>query len=384
MYKNLSKNYIFKFVAEEVKKYKEKTGKTPISLGIGDAMFPIPNTVKTAMENACLELNTVKGFRGYPSVEGCDFLIDKIINFYREKSVKLDKNEVFVSDGAKSDLQRLLLIFENGKKAVIPTPVYPVYEDLLKLYGFKYEYLYANESNCFLPTEIPKCDILFLCNPSNPTGATYSKKQLEKIIDTAIKNGTVILYDNAYSCFLKGNILETVYSIKNAKKCVIEINSFSKSCSFTGIRCGFTVIPKELKEYNERFKRVLSSVFNGVSYITQRGAEKIFSTEGKEFVKTSSKIILNNAKLIKNAVKSSGGVCFGGNSPYVFAKCPNGLTSKEFFNILLYEKGLVCTPGEGFSTGGENFVRFSAFLSENDCKTATQRLKEIYKKYKGN
>ncbi len=398
----LKSNYLFAEVAKRVSEFKKNNpDKNVISLGIGDVTRPLPKACIEAMINASKEMGDEKTFRGYPEYEGYDFLINKIIEFdYKARGIDLDKNEIFVSDGAKSDVANIQELFSLNTKIAVTDPVYPVYVDSNVMGGRSGEYkdgrwsnityLESREENNFIP-EIPtkKVDIIYLCFPNNPTGASITKDQLKKFVDYAVKNESLIIFDAAYEAFITTpNIPHSIYEIEGAKKVAIECKSFSKTAGFTGVRCAYMVIPKEIEIFdsisnqlinlNRLWYRRQATKFNGVSYITQRGAEAIYSKEGKEEVKATINYYLDNAKIIKHALQKSGLQVFGGvDSPYLWVKTLNNMTSWEFFDYVLNNLNIVGTPGSGFGRAGEGFFRFTSFANKENTKIASERFERI-------
>lgn len=358
----LPDNYLFLSISKKVNEFqKSNPSKRIIKMGIGDVTLPIPKDIIEAMHTATREMGDITTFKGYPPEYGYKFLKEKIIeNDYKSKNVSLDEEEIFISDGAKSDIGNILDIFGKNNVVAITNPVYPVYMDTNIISDNKITYIPMNKENSFLP-ELPKekIDLIYLCFPNNPTGTTISKEELKKWVDYAIENKSIILYDSAYEAFItEENIAHTIYEIEGAKKVAIEFKSFSKTAGFTGLRCGYTVIPKELIGYtknnekislNKLWARRQSTKFNGVSYITQKAAEAVYSEEGKQQIKENIKFYLENAKIIRNELKSSGYEIYGGiNAPYIWLKTPNDLSSWEFFDYMLNEKCIVGTPRKRF------------------------------------
>lgn len=358
----LPDNYLFSSISKKVNEFqKNNPSKGIIKMGIGDVTLPIPKAIIEAMHTATREMGDITTFKGYPPEYGYKFLKEKIIeNDYKSKNVSLDEEEIFISDGAKSDTGNILDIFGKNNAVAITNPVYPVYMDTNIISDNKITYIPMNKENSFLP-KLPKekIDLIYLCFPNNPTGTTISKEELKKWVDYAIENKSIILYDSAYEAFItEENIAHTIYEIEGAKKVAIEFKSFSKTAGFTGLRCGYTVVPKELIGYtknnekislNKLWARRQSTKFNGVSYITQKAAEAVYSEEGKQQVKENIKFYLENAKIIRNELKSSGYEIYGGiNAPYIWLKTPNDLSSWEFFDYMLNEKCIVGTPRKRF------------------------------------
>ena len=378
-YLNLKEGYLFSTIAKKVKAYKEKhPDKRVISLGIGDVVLPLSEPVINALKTGVEEMANKDSFKGYGPEQGYDFLREGIREYYSEFGVKLDDKSIFVSDGAKSDLGNLLDIFSKKNTVLIPNPVYPVYVDT----NIMIEYMNCTTENNYLP--LPdfnvKGDIIYLCSPNNPTGAAYNREQLEKWVQYAKEIGAIILFDAAYEAFISGlEIPRSIYEIEGAKECAIEVCSLSKTAGFTGMRCGYTIVPLELEcegvKLNKLWLRRQTTKFNGVSYVVQKAASGVFSKEGREKVKEVIDYYKENAKIIskvfdKLRISYTGGV----NSPYIWIECPNNMSSWEFFDYLLTEANVVGTPGVGFGENGEGCFRFSCFGDREDIKEASQRV----------
>lgn len=385
-YLNLKDSYLFSGVAQKVRDYKASNPEREvIRLGIGDVTLPLVPVVVEAMKNATLEMGAADTFRGYGEEQGCAFLRNAVCGYYNKKGVKLSEDEVFISDGAKSDLGNILDIFSPDNTVLIPDPVYPVYVDTNIMAGRKIEYISGNSSNDFLPMPEKniKPDIIYLCSPNNPTGAVYSKEHLKAWVDYALENDAVILFDSAYEIFVRDKVLPTsIYQVDGARECAIEFCSLSKTAGFTGTRCGYTVVPRELvrggAKLNALWLRRQTTKFNGVPYIVQRGAEAVFSEEGLKEINESISYYLDNARIIAQALEELGIWFTGGrNSPYIWLECPNGMRSWEFFSYLLEEANIVGTPGAGFGTNGEGFFRLTAFGSRRNVTEAMRRFKEL-------
>ena len=382
-YKNLETSYLFSTIAKKVSQFIEnKTQKKVIRLGIGDVTRPLCKSVVDAMNKAVNEMGTPEGFRGYGPEQGYDFLKDEIQNYYKKRNVLLKNDEIFISDGAKSDLGNILDLFSKENKVLIPDPVYPVYVDTNLMQGRKIEFLEANEENDFLPMPDfnTKADIIYLCSPNNPTGAVYNKEQLKKWVDYALKNNAVILFDAAYECFIDDNNLpHSIFEIEGAKNCAIEFCSFSKTAGFTGTRCGYTVVSDELNfdnmSLNKMWLRRQTTKFNGVPYIVQRGAQAVFSESGQKEIFENINYYKRNAKIIADTLKKHNIYFTGGiHSPYIWLKCPNNMKSWEFFDFLLEKIQVVGTPGAGFGKNGEGFFRLTSFNTYENTLEAMKRL----------
>ena len=398
---NLQESYLFSTIAKKVAKYMENNpNKNVIRLGIGDVTRPIVPACVEAMHKAIDEMGTANEFKGYGPEQGYEFLREVIVeNDYRRRGIDIKKDEIFISDGAKCDCGNIVDIFSEDNKVAITDPVYPVYLDTNVMSGRsgkfdaksnKYEnivYLPVTEENDFKP-ELPKekVDMIYLCFPNNPTGTVLSKKELKKWVDYANKNNSIILYDSAYEAFItEENIPHSIYEIEGAKDVAIEFKSFSKNAGFTGVRCAYVVIPKELKGYskdgkeyeiNKLWNRRTCTKFNGVSYIVQRGAEATFSERGKKEIKENINYYMGNAKIIKQGLEEAGFKVYGGvNSPYVWLRVPENMSSWEFFDKLLEEVNIVGTPGSGFGPSGERYFRLTAFGTRENTIDAISRIK---------
>lgn len=398
----LQDNYLFATIKKKEREFKEKNpSNSIINLGIGDVTLPIPGEVVFSMKRASEEMGKVEYFRGYGPEQGYEFLIDKIIkNDYSDRNIDLRKDEIFISDGSKCDISQIINIFSRDNKISIMDPVYPVYIDSNIMDGRTGKYLegkYDNivyipcvSDNGFMP-KIPqeKVDIIYLCSPNNPTGMALNKKELKIWVDYAIENNCIILFDAAYEAFIsQSDIPHSIYEIEGAKKVAIEFKSFSKTAGFTGIRCSYIVIPHELKcisslgkeiELNYLWKRHQATKFNGVSYITQRGAEAVYTKLGKKQIDRNIKYYKNNAKIIKNGLEKLGMEVYGGiNSPYIWLKIPNGVKSWDFFDELLNNTGVIGIPGVGFGTCGEGYFRLSSFGTKEDTVEAIKRIRKYF------
>ena len=363
-YLNLEQSYLFSTVAKKVNDFaKNNPGKKVIRLGIGDVTLPLCKAVIEAMHKAVDEMGVQETFRGYGPEQGYDFLRDAVKGYYKTHNVELEEDEIFISDGAKSDVGNILDLFSKDNTVLVPDPVYPVYVDTNIMAGRKVIFADANAENGFLPMpdEKVKADIIYICSPNNPTGAVYNKEQLKKWVDYALKINAIILFDAAYECFISDETLpKSIYEIENAKKCAIEFCSLSKTAGFTGTRCGYTIVPKELDKLNKFWLRRQTTKFNGVPYIVQRGAEAVFSKQGQKEIRENINYYKENAKLISQTLKECGIWHVGGeHSPYIWLKCPNNMTSWEFFDYLLENIQVVGTPGSGFGKNGEGFFRLT-------------------------
>ena len=390
-YANLKNNYLFSTVAEKVRVYSEAHPQADIiKLGIGDVTKPLAKTVIQALHDAVDENAKAETFMGYGPEQGYAFLREALADYYGKLGADIDADEVFVSDGAKSDIANILDIFSKDCHVVIPDPVYPVYLDTNVMDGRKVSFLNANEGNNFLPMPedlgtTEKVDILYLCSPNNPTGACYNKEQLQVWVDFANEQGAVIFFDSAYEVFASGTDLpRTIFAIPGARTCAIEIASLSKTAGFTGTRCSYTVVPKELVRDGQSLKdmwfRRQSTKFNGTPYIVQKAAAAVFTEEGYAEIMENIQGYKKNAKIIADTLDELGIYYTGGHySPYVWLKCPNNMSSWEFFDFLLEKAQVVGTPGEGFGKNGEGFFRLTAFNTPERTREAMERLKEILK-----
>lgn len=383
---DLVKNYLFSEVGKRVKAYQEKNpDKKIIRLGIGDVTLPLSKVVVNAMQAAVLEMGMKSTFKGYPPEYGYDFLRKAIVDYYlKNDNVNLDMEDVFVSDGAKSDCGNIVEIFGDNP-ILIPDPVYPVYMDSNIMAGRKVTLVNATKENFFLPSpEGIKEDsyIIYLCSPNNPTGAVYDHKGLKAWVDFALKTGSLIIFDSAYESYVEGDEPRSIYEIEGAKACAIEICSLSKSAGFTGVRCSWTIIPSQLviegKSLNQLWARRQATKFNGVPYIVQKGAEAALKEEGLRQSKETIAYYKRNAKLLTDLLTKKGVFFTGGiSSPYIWMKTKDDMTSWEFFDVLLSKVQIVGTPGSGFGKNGEGFFRLTAFGSYEDTLEAVKRLDEL-------
>ena len=384
--KTLKNNFLFQAVADKLKQFKSKyPEKEIINMGIGDVSLPLADEVIKACTFAANEMGKSSSFRGYSPNGGYDFLKQKIKDEYKNLGILVNMDEIFISDGAKSDMSNILDIFSSGNTCLIPDPVYPVYLDTSIMKGMKIEFSNATEQNNFLPEPDfnKKVDIIYVCSPNNPTGAAYTKNQMKKWIDYANSCDAVILYDAAYEAFIEDNDLcRSIFEIPESKTCAIEFKSFSKSAGFTGMRCGYSIVPNDLQRENASLNHLWSrrhaTKFNGVPYIIQRAAEASLSDEGKLECQKSIKYYKQNAKLISEVLNKLSIKFFGGlNSPYIWLKCPNNMTSWEFFDYLLQDLNIVGTPGSGFGKNGENYFRLSCFASREKTQEACNRFLKL-------
>jgi len=401
-YTKLPGSYLFSDIARKVTEFKTAhPDANIIRLGIGDVTKPLPTAIIEALHKAVDEMANASTFRGYGPEQGYDFLVNTIVeNDYKALGLDISTDEIFVSDGSKSDTGNIGDILGLDNIVAITDPVYPVYVDTNVMAGRagdiqtngkwnKIVYLPCTAENDFVP-ELPKekVDIVYLCYPNNPTGTTLTKDQLKIWVDYALKNNVLILFDGAYEAFItESDVPHSIYEIEGAKEVAIEFRSFSKTAGFTGTRCAYTVVPKALMGYtksgekvslNKLWNRRHTTKFNGVPYIIQRAAEACYSPEGKKQVKETIDYYLNNAKIIREALYAQGLQVVGGiNSPYIWVKTPNGMTSWQFFDYLLNELNIVGTPGVGFGPSGEGYLRLTAFGTLENTREAVSRLKKI-------
>ena len=388
-YLNLKESYLFSDIAKKTAAYKASNPEADIiRLGIGDVTLPLCEAVVDAFHAAVAEMGKKESFRGYGPEQGYDFLRDAIRDYYRaEDGVILDSNEIFISDGAKSDLGNILDIFSKDNTVLVPDPVYPVYVDTNIMDGREIKFISGNAGNGFLPLpdDSVKADIIYICSPNNPTGAAYDHAGLKKWVDFALANGSVILFDAAYEAFVSSKeLVRSIYEIEGARKCAIEFSSFSKIAGFTGTRCGWTVVPSELEfdgvKLSKLWLRRQTTKFNGVSYPVQRAAAAVFTPEGLKQVRANIDYYKQNAKTITDALDELGIWYTGGvNSPYIWLRCPNGMGSWEFFDLLLTKANVVGTPGAGFGEMGEGFFRLTAFGDHDRTREAAERIVKLLK-----
>ena len=382
-YENLEQSYLFSTVAKKVSEFATKNpDKKIIRLGIGDVTLPLCKKVIEAMHKAVDEMGVQETFRGYGPEQGYDFLREAIKKYYQTRNVNLELDEIFISDGAKSDLGNILDLFSQDNTVLVPDPVYPVYVDTNIMAGRKVIYADANGENCFLPLpdKSIKADLIYICSPNNPTGAAYNRKQLKEWVDYAKSVNAVILFDAAYECFIsESEIPHSIYEIEGAKECAIEFCSLSKMAGFTGTRCGYTIVPLELGKLNKMWLRRQTTKFNGVPYIVQRGAEAVFTEEGQKEIKENINYYKENAKIISETLNRCKIWHVGGKySPYIWLKCPNDMKSWEFFDYLLENAQVVGTPGSGFGKNGEGYFRLTSFGSRENTTEAMQRFEKLF------
>ena len=388
-YKELKDSYLFYNIAQKTKAYVEQyPGVKLLKMGIGDVSLPLCDAVIKALHEAIDDQASRERFHGYMPECGAPFLRETIAEYYAKRGVLLSADEVFVSSGASDELGDILDLFERSCSALVIEPSYPAYVDANVMAGRRIVHLSSSEENGFLPEpkEEEMADLIYICSPNNPTGAVYSRTQLQNWVDFANRNGSVILFDAAYEAFIEDETLpHSIFELKGAKTCAIEICSLSKTAGFTGTRLGYTIIPKELNRngmnFNEMWVRNRTTKTNGVSYIIQKGGAAVFTEEGQRQIHENIQIYKKNARTLMHALDQIGiWYCGGKNAPYIWMKCPNGMGSWEFFDYLLHEIQVVGTPGEGFGACGEGYFRFSTFGSPEDTKEAAERLIRLFSK----
>ncbi|WP_173385930.1 LL-diaminopimelate aminotransferase [Ruminococcus flavefaciens] len=389
----LKESYLFSEVAKRVSTFKEKhPERSVIRLGIGDVTLPLGKAVVEAMHKAADEMGKAETFRGYGPEQGYDFLRKAIAGHYRSFGVELDIDEIFVSDGAKSDTGNITDLFGRDNTVLIPDPVYPVYVDTNTMNSRNIVYINGTAENDFLPMPDRSihADIIYICSPNNPTGACYNRAQLREWVDYALENDAVILFDSAYESFVSDSSLpHSIYEIEGAESCAVEFCSLSKTAGFTGTRCGYTIVPKAITSVsadgremslNKMWNRRQCTKFNGVPYVIQRAAEAVFSEEGMEEAKAMTDAYMQNARIISDTMEELGIRYTGGiNSPYIWFECPFGMNSWEFFDFLLEKAGVVGTPGAGFGSNGDNWFRLTAFNSKENTVEAMERFRSLLK-----
>ena len=375
-FENLSKNYVFAETAKRVSEYKRENPNCKlIHLGIGDVSLPLSKTVIEALKNAVEEQGEQESFRGYAPYGGYDFLRLAVSRYYKNMNINISASEVFISDGAKSDIANILDIF-GAAEVLLPVPCYPAYIDVNIIKGNKINYLLCS-SDSFIP-DFRKAEkkpyIIYICSPNNPTGVVYDKPKLAEIVNFALSSGSIILFDAAYSAFVKGDSPKSIFEIEGAEECAIEINSLSKSHGFTGLRLGWSVISERLmvggKQVMKLWERRLGAKYNGVPYIIQRAGEAALSLDGLNESKMQVDYYLSNAEKLKTTLENCGIVCSSGNAPYVWFKCPFGMNGYQFFEFLLDNAQIVGTVGAGFGKEYSNYFRFSAFAKKEEIELA--------------
>lgn len=392
-YLNLKESYLFAEINHRVKAYQEANpDKKIIRLGIGDVTLPIGSKMIEQLHEGVDAMASSDTFKGYGPEQGYDFLRNAIVDYYKRNGVDcIEPDEVFVSDGAKSDTGNITDLFAQDNVILIPDPVYPVYVDTNIMNGRNITYIDANAENNFLPMPDHSfhADVIYICSPNNPTGAAYNREQLKEWVDYALANDAIILYDSAYECFITDETLpRSIFAIEGARKCAIEFCSLSKTAGFTGTRCGYTIVPKDLKfaasngkemSLNAMWNRRQTTKFNGVSYIVQKGAAAAFSVEGMAQCKANIKYYQENAKIIAEGLAKKNIRYFGGvNSPYIWFECPNNMESWDFFDYLLKNAQVVGTPGAGFGKNGHNFFRLTSFGNRENTIEAMKRIDQLF------
>lgn len=396
-YLKLSESYLFSEIARKVKAYKEESPNADIiSLGIGDVTQPLAPAVIEALHKATDEMAVAASFRGYGPERGYDFLREAIVEHdFRARGIDIAADEVFVSDGAKSDTGNFQELLSPYVTIAVTDPVYPVYIDANTMAGREIVKLPCTPENGFVP-ELPEghVDVIYLCYPNNPTGTTLTRAQLKKWVDYALASDALIFYDAAYEAYIQSeDVPHSIYEIPGAKQCAVEFHSYSKTAGFTGIRCGYTVVPKDVKServksektglletisLNAMWNRRQSTKFNGTSYLSQRAAEAIYTPEGKVQIKATIAYYMENARLMHETLTGMGFKVYGGkDAPYLWVSTPDGMTSWEFFDWLLRSAHVVCTPGVGFGPSGEGFVRLTAFGTHEATKEALKRIEKV-------
>jgi len=381
-YSNLEENYLFSTIAKKVNEYSNSNpDKKIIRLGVGDVSLPLCKAVVKALHSAVDEMAVKESFKGYGPEQGYDFLREDIKRYYLRRNVKLELKEIFISDGAKSDLGNLLELFDNSTTALISDPVYPAYIDANLMAGRNVIYMDANKENDFLPlpNKNVKADLIYLCSPNNPVGSVYTKSQLKEWVDYANRNGAIIIFDAAYEAFISDESLpHSIYEVEGARSCAIEICSFSKTAGFTGTRCGYTIVPNDIinGRLNRMWLRRQTTKYNGVPYIVQKAASAVFTDEGMAEIKTNIDYYRENAIIISKTLDDAGIYYTGGkHSPYIWMKCPNNQSSWEFFDYLLSTLQIVGTPGVGFGRNGEGYFRLTSFGNRENTIEAMERFK---------
>ena len=387
-YAELKDSYLFYHIAQKTKAYlSEHPGAKLYRLGIGDVTLPLCNAVIEALHQAVDDQASQERFHGYMPECGADFLREAIAGYYAQRNVQLSADEIFVSSGASDELGDILDLFDRSNAAMIIEPAYPAYVDANIMAGRKIVHLPSDCSNGFLPEPDPssEADLLYICSPNNPTGAIFGRAQLQKWVDYANAHGSIILFDAAYEAFIEQpGLPHSIFEIEGAKTCAIEICSLSKTAGFTGTRLGYTVIPKKLARggmnMNDMWVRNRTTKTNGVSYIIQKGGAAVFTPEGQREIHQNIQLYKQNAKMLMQTLDALNvWYCGGKNAPYIWMKCPDGLGSWDFFDLLLNRIQVIGTPGEGFGACGEGYFRFSTFGSPEDTQEAAKRLYELLK-----
>ena len=389
-YDKIESTYLFSEIGSRVKNFIQKNpGVEIMRLGIGDTTLPLTGTVIKGLLREVKNLGSKKTYKGYSDPQGDLKPRTALVDFYKKRNIDLSAQEIFISDGAKSDSANIQSIFGLDNIVAIADPVYPVYSDTTIISGRTLVYMKCNEENSFIPA-LPKekADLIYICSPNNPTGAVFTKKDLKVFVDYALKNKAILIFDAAYAEYISDKALpKSIYEIAGAKKCAIEINSFSKWAGFTGVRLGWTIVPMdlvvegaEIGKVNHLWSRRQSTMFNGASNIAQAGALSVLSAAGQKESKKLIAYYMDNAAIIKKSLSELGFQVFGGgNAPYIWVKTPGALSSWDFFDKLLKEAHVVATPGSGFGREGEGYIRFSAFADTENVKAAMKSIKENLK-----
>lgn len=381
-YTELSSNYLFADIAKRVRVFKAQSPKADvISLGIGDVTQPLCPAVVEALHKAADEMGQAATFRGYGPEQGYDFLRNAIVEHdFRVRGISIDVDEIFVSDGAKSDTGNFQELLSADSVVAVTDPVYPVYVDSNLMAGRSIVKLPCTAENGFVPAlPAQHVDVIYLCYPNNPTGTTLTKQQLKLWVDYALSNDVLIFYDAAYEAFIQNDdIPHSIYEISGARQCAVEFHSYSKTAGFTGVRCGYTVVPKDLQiSLNPLWNRRQTTKFNGTSYLSQRAAEAIYTPEGKKQVRTTINYYMKNARIMREELTNMNFKVYGGaDAPYLWVRTPNGMSSWEFFDWMLHSAHVVCTPGAGFGPSGEGYVRLTAFGTHENTEEALHRIEK--------
>ncbi|MCR5180257.1 MAG: LL-diaminopimelate aminotransferase [Bacteroidaceae bacterium] len=393
-YSKLPGAYLFSDIARKVQSFKASDpGAEVISLGIGDVTQPLAPAVVEALHRAADEMAIAATFRGYGPERGYDFLREAIVRHdFHERGIDIQPDEIFVSDGAKSDTGNFQELLSKDVRIAVTDPVYPVYVDSNVMGGragtlgadgrwSNVHYLPCTAENDFVP-DLPNehVDVIYLCYPNNPTGTTLTRDQLQRWVDYALDKNILLFYDAAYEAYIQSeDVPHSIYELQGAKCCAVEFHSYSKTAGFTGIRCGYTVVPKELRlPLNPMWNRRQTTKFNGTSYLSQRAAEAIYSLEGKEQIQATIHYYMENARLMREALTSTGFQVYGGiNAPYLWVRTPDRMTSWEFFDHLLKKAHVVSTPGSGFGPSGEGYIRLTAFGDRTQTTEALSRIKSL-------
>ncbi len=382
----LESNYLFSEVAKRLRAFQQEyPDRTLLKCSIGDVTRPLPALLVDELKAAAEEMGRAETFRGYGAEQGEPFLREAIANYYSQRGLTIDPEDIFISDGAKSDLGNLCDLFDSDNTVLLPNPVYPVYYDTSIMSGRRVKFLDGTKENGFLPMPDPEihADILYLCSPNNPTGAVYSREQLKAWVDYALAEHAIILFDAAYESYIRDDSLpHSIFEIEGAMQCALEINSLSKMAGFTGVRCGWTVVPRTLRldggSLHDMWLRRMSTKYNGTSYIIQKAAAAVFTDAGQRAVHEDIAYYMENARILKSALTTAGIWTAGGeNAPYVWLQAPDGLGSWEFFDKLLLTYGIAGTPGVGFGSAGEGYLRFSSFGTRETVESAARLLETL-------